>query len=95
MNRWYILLLLFIGLAFWGCEDEDQVPEEVSPPGPVTLSLDPSSNVLEWTMNDDDEILVHLDGDDWFAIPNVLEELNKFYIKKSKLARNSGKSLLL
>ena len=52
MNR-YILLLLFIGLAFWSCEDKDQVQKEVSPPGPVTLSL--SSNVLEWTMNDDDD----------------------------------------
>ena len=48
----YTLLLFFIGLAFWGC-GEDQVPIEVNPPGPVTLAL--SSNVLEWTMNDDDD----------------------------------------
>ena len=53
MNRWYILLLLFIGLAFYGCENEDQVQKDANPPGPVTLSL--SSNVLDWTMNDDDD----------------------------------------
>ena len=52
MNR-YILLLLFIWLAFWGCESEDQAQNNASPPGPVTLSL--SSNVLEWTMNNDDD----------------------------------------
>lgn len=28
---------------------------------------------------EDDEILVHLDGDDWFYDDNVLENLNKFY----------------
>ena len=48
-------LLSVLFLIYMGCEDEDQVPEEVNPPGPVTLSLDPSSNVLEWTMNDDDD----------------------------------------
>ena len=31
---------------------------------------------------DDDEILVHLDGDDWLYDENVLENLNKFYNKK-------------
>jgi len=36
-------------------------------------------NYLDDFMEDDDEILVHLDGDDWFAIPNVLEEMNDFY----------------
>ena len=30
-------------------------------------------------MEDDEEIIVHLDGDDWLAVPNVLEELNTFY----------------
>ena len=30
-------------------------------------------------MDDDEEIIVHLDGDDWLAVPNVLEELNTFY----------------
>ena len=38
-------------------------------------------NFLDEFMSDDEEILVHLDGDDWFAIPNVLEELNNFYNK--------------
>ena len=54
MNR-YTLLLLFIGLAFWSCEDKDQVQKDATPPGPITLSLNPSSNVLEWTMNNDDD----------------------------------------
>ena len=45
------LCLLF--LIYWGCENDDLVPKEVNYPGPVTLSL--SSNVLEWTMNDDDD----------------------------------------
>lgn len=31
---------------------------------------------------DDDEILVHLDGDDWFYDEHVLENLNKFYNEK-------------
>ena len=52
MKKLYPLLsvLFFI---YWGCENEDQVPKEVNYPGPVTLSLKPSSNVLEWTMNED------------------------------------------
>lgn len=29
----------------------------------------------------DDEIIVHLDGDDWLAHDNVLSELNKYYTK--------------
>ena len=49
----YTLLLLFIWLAFPGCESEDQVQTNANSPGPVILSL--SSNVLEWTMNDDDD----------------------------------------
>ena len=31
----------------------------------------------------DDDILVHLDGDDWFASPDVLEKLNKLYVEKT------------
>jgi len=31
---------------------------------------------------DDNEILVHLDGDDWFYDEHVLENLNKFYNEK-------------
>ena len=52
MKKLYPLLsvLFFI---YWGCENEDQVLKEVNYPGPVTLSLKPSSNVLEWTMNED------------------------------------------
>ena len=45
------IFLLF--LVFWGCENDDQVLKEVNRPGPVTLSL--SSNILEWTMNEDDD----------------------------------------
>ena len=45
------LCLLF--LIYWSCENDDQVLKEVSHPGPVTLSL--SSNILEWTMNEDDD----------------------------------------
>ena len=46
MKKLYLSLPVLF-LIYWGCEDEDQVPKEVNPPGPVTLSLDPSSNVLE------------------------------------------------
>jgi len=37
---------------------------------------------LDGFMNDGEEILVHLDGDDWFASPDVLEKLNDAYVKK-------------
>ena len=42
-------------------------------------------NYLEYTkvlFPDDDEIIVHLDGDDWFYDEHVLENLNKFYNEK-------------
>ena len=48
MKRFYLLFFIY-----WGCENEDQVAKELNHPGPVILSL--SSNVLEWTMNDDDD----------------------------------------
>jgi len=36
---------------------------------------------LDSYMNDDEEIIVHLDGDDWLASDTVLEQLNDFYNK--------------
>jgi len=53
MKKLYPLLSVLF-LIFWGCESEDQVQKDANPPGSVTLSLDPSSNVLNWTVNDDD-----------------------------------------
>lgn len=32
-------------------------------------------------VDNDEEILIHLDGDDWLALPDVLEKLNEFYIQ--------------
>ena len=46
-------LLLILFLIYLGCEDTDQASENASRPGPITLSL--SNNVLEWTMNDDED----------------------------------------
>jgi|GEM_PF-2738882 len=46
INR--ITLLLFIGLAFWSCEEENQ---EGNKPTPVTLTF--SDNLVRWTMNQD------------------------------------------
>ena len=54
MKKLYPLLSVLF-LIFWGCESEDQVQKDANPPGSVTLSLDPSSNVLNWTVNDDDD----------------------------------------
>ena len=51
MKKLYLLFILF--LIYLGCEDTDQASENASRPGPITLSL--SNNVLEWTMNDDDD----------------------------------------
>ena len=51
MKILYLLLILFF--IYLGCEDTDQASENASRPGPITLSL--SNNVLEWTMNDDDD----------------------------------------
>ena len=51
MKKLYLLFILF--LIYLGCEDEDQVQKDANSPGPITLSL--SNNVLEWTMNDDDD----------------------------------------
>jgi len=31
---------------------------------------------------DDEDILIHLDGDDWIATPDVLEKLNNLYVEK-------------
>ena len=50
MKNFFLPIVL---IAFWGCESEDQVQSDANLPGPVTLSL--SSNVLDWTMNDDDD----------------------------------------
>jgi glycosyltransferase involved in cell wall biosynthesis len=33
-------------------------------------------------LEDDDDIIIHLDGDDWLFDNNVLENLNKFYVEK-------------
>ena len=35
---------------------------------------------LDEYIEDEEDILVHLDGDDWFADSNVLEKINKEYI---------------
>ena len=43
MKKLYLLFILF--LIYLGCEDTDQASENVSRPGPITLSL--SNNVLE------------------------------------------------
>ena len=50
-------LLPVLFLIYLGCEDEDQVQKDANSPGPITLSL--SNNVLEWTMNDDDDFSVY------------------------------------
>ena len=51
MKKSNLVLILF--LFYLGCENEDQTPENSSPPSSVTVSL--SNNVLTWTMNDDDD----------------------------------------
>ena len=56
MKKLYLLLPVLF-LIYLGCEDEDQVQKDANSPGPVTLSL--SSNVLEWTMNDDDDFSIY------------------------------------
>ena len=37
-----------------------------------------NQNFVAWGF-EDDEIIIHLDGDDWFINEQVLEKLNKFY----------------
>tara|TARA_B100000700_G_scaffold263640_1_gene300926 strand:+ start:682 stop:1752 length:1071 start_codon:yes stop_codon:yes gene_type:complete len=51
MKKSNLVLILF--LFYLGCENEDQTPENTSPPSSVTVSL--SNNVLTWTMNDEDD----------------------------------------
>jgi hypothetical protein len=48
--RRYISLLLFIGLVYWGCEEEDSI--DVNYPTPVNLYID-TLDVLRWDMNED------------------------------------------
>ena len=51
MKKSNLVLILF--LFYLGCENEDQTPENTSPPSSVTVYL--SNNVLTWTMNDEDD----------------------------------------
>ena len=40
-------------------------------------------NYNEYLENiEDEDILIHLDGDDWIATPDVLEKLNNLYLEK-------------
>jgi len=36
-------------------------------------------NAIEKSKPDDESIIINLDGDDWFANPNVLQTLNRYY----------------
>ena len=51
MKNLNIILTIFFMVL--GCENEEQTPENSSPPSSITLSL--SNNVLTWTMNNDDD----------------------------------------
>jgi glycosyltransferase involved in cell wall biosynthesis len=41
-----------------------------------------SPKVLKEFFDDDEDILVYVDGDDWLAYPDTLERLNKYYNEK-------------
>ncbi len=66
----YITLLLFIGLVFWGCENEEEI-------SPMVFTLDPDGGTTPFTTDENGYLHMTIDTTRWQTIKTIYAHITR------------------